>query len=55
MLSRKGGAMGNMTRDETLAHAREIVAATELPVSRQSGELFWRQAGSRCRNHPPGG
>src|SRR5258705_10025241 len=28
-----GRREGEMTRDETLAHARAIVAATELPVS----------------------
>lgn len=36
----KGRRDGNITRDETLAHAREIVAATELPVSADLENCF---------------
>jgi 2-methylisocitrate lyase-like PEP mutase family enzyme len=36
----KGRHDGNITRDETLAHAREIVAATELPVSADLENCF---------------
>ena len=51
----RGRKDGQLSRDEALAHAREIVAATDLPVAADLENGFGESPDAGRRDDPPGG